>query len=171
MIDINPVLVVRVFQGILAFIAMATGATIANEFNIIRPDVDVPPAVIFFIFTSVFTLLLSVPYTIIAPRYFPIAAHPYAMLSAESITSILWLSGFAVIADLLRKGAIVSGGRPAARGSVVVGVFEFILYTGTAFFAFSHIFLEGRYAGNRRKNNNSISKPQMHRSWTGAEVV
>lgn len=47
-----------------------------------------------------------------------------------------------------------------------------ILYTGTAFFAFSHIFLEGRYAGNRRKNNNSISKqPQMHRAWTGAEVV
>lgn len=124
MIELNPVLVVRVFQGILAFIAMATGATVANEFNILRPDIDVPAAIIFFIFTSVFTLLVSVPYTIIAPRYFPVAAHPYAMLSAESITSILWLSGFAVVADLLRKNEIVPGGRPAARGSVVVGVFE-----------------------------------------------
>ena len=124
MIEINPVLVVRIFQGIFSFIAMAVGAAVANEFNVIRPDIDVPSGVVFFIFTSVFTLLISVPYTVIAPRYFPVAAHPYAMLSAESITSIFWLSGFAVIADLLRRNEIVPDGRAAARGCVVVGFFE-----------------------------------------------
>lgn len=122
---INPVLILRVLQGALAFVAMALGATVVNAFNTARSDIDAPAALAFFTFTSVFTMLLTVPYTIITPRYFPVLAHPMAMLSAEATTSILWLGGFAAVADLLRKNEIaVAAGRPAARGCVVVGVFE-----------------------------------------------
>ena len=122
---INPVLVLRVLQGVLAFIAMALGATAVNAFNTAKSSLDVPAGLAFFTFTTVFTLLLTVPYTIITPRYFPVLAHPMAMLSAEATTSILWLGGFAAVADLLRRNEIVvDAGRPAARGCVVVGVFE-----------------------------------------------
>ena len=125
MMYINPVLILRVLQGVLAFIAMALGATVANAFNTSKNNADVPTAIAFFTFTAVFTMLLTVPYTMIAPRYFPALAHPVAMLSAEATTAVLWLGGFASVADLLRKGEIVvDAGRPAATGCVVVGVFE-----------------------------------------------
>lgn len=125
MMYINPVLILRILQGVLAFIAMALGATVVNAFNSAKSDIQVPAALAFFTFTAVFTMLLTVPYTLIAPRYFPLLAHPMAMLSAETTTSILWLGGFAAVADLLRKKEIVAdAGRPSARGCVVVGVFE-----------------------------------------------
>ncbi|KIX09605.1 uncharacterized protein Z518_00685 [Rhinocladiella mackenziei CBS 650.93] len=122
---INPVLVLRVLQGVLAFIAMALGASVANVLNTHDPPVDVPGGVIFFVFTAVFTMLVTVPYTILTPRYFPILAHPYAMLAAESITCIFWLAGFAANANLVGKSSICDlGACEGARGSVVLGVFE-----------------------------------------------
>jgi len=137
----NPVLVLRVLQGVLALIAMALGATgefwrsftlfanglrpVANVLNMHRPAVSVPTGVVFFVFTAVFTLLVTVPYTILTPRYFPVLAHPLAMLAAEAITSVFWLGGFAALADRLRKSDICEVGACAStRGSVVVGTFE-----------------------------------------------
>lgn len=137
---INPVLVLRILQGVLAFIAMALGATgmfffllhllclpliVANVLNTHTPPIDVPTAVVFFIFVAVFTLLVTVPYTILTPRYFPVLAHPMAMLFAETTTSLFWLGGFAAVADRMRKSNICDvGACPSARGSIVVGVFE-----------------------------------------------
>lgn len=122
---INPVLILRILQGVIAFIAMALGATAVNAINTADSDIPVPAALAFFTFIAVFTMLLTVPYTLITPRYFPQLAHPMAMLSAEATTSVLWLGGFAAVADLLRKNEIVvDAARPAARGCVAVGVFE-----------------------------------------------
>ncbi|EXJ92144.1 hypothetical protein A1O3_00694 [Capronia epimyces CBS 606.96] len=165
---INQVLVLRVLQGVLAFIAMALGATVANVLNTDHPTIHVPSAVIFFIFTAVFTMLITVPYTILTPRYFPVLAYPYAMLAAEATTSLFWLGGFAAIADRMRKSNICEVGACAsARGSVVVGVFEFLLFAVTAFFAFSHVFLGGRFSGDTAQKK----QPEVQRAWTGAEVV
>jgi len=98
---------------------------VANIVNTQHPDISVPPGVVLFIFTAVFTMLIAVPYTILAPRYFPVLAHPHAMLAAEAVTSLFWLSGFAAVADRMRKSVICDVGACAsARGSVVVGVFE-----------------------------------------------
>ncbi|KAJ9616925.1 hypothetical protein H2200_000645 [Cladophialophora chaetospira] len=122
----NPMLILRGFQGILALIAMALGATIANVLNTHLPSsIPVPPGIIFYVFVAVFTLLIAVPYTILTPRYFPALAHPYAMLVAESTTCIFWLAGFAAVADRMRKADLCGDGAcSSATGSVVVGVFE-----------------------------------------------
>ncbi|KAI1615884.1 membrane-associating domain-containing protein [Exophiala viscosa] len=152
----NPILILRGLQGILAFVAMALGAT-----------ASVPSAVIFFVFTAVFTLLVTVPYTILTPRYFPVLAYPPAMLAAEAITSVLWLAGFAAVAELLRRSNICEiGACASARGSVVVGVFEWILFAGTTYFAFSHVFLDGKFAGGKNTDNK---QSEGQRSWSGAE--
>ncbi|KIW30050.1 uncharacterized protein PV07_05829 [Cladophialophora immunda] len=165
---LSPVLIVRIVQGVLAFIAMALGATVANVLNTHHPSLDVPAGVVFFIFIAVFTLLVTVPYTILTPRYFPVLAHPFAMLAAETTTSIFWLAGFAAMADRLRRSNICRvGACSSATGSVVVGVFEFVLFGITAFFAFSHIFLGGRFSGNKPQNKQG----QAQRSWPGAELV
>lgn len=97
-------------------------------------DLTVPAGIVFFIFTAVFTLLVTVPYTIVVPRYFPspVIAHPHAMLVAETTTAIFWLAGFAAVADLLRRRADLLcdevGACAATRGSVVVGVFELYVF-------------------------------------------
>ncbi|EXJ93941.1 hypothetical protein A1O1_02334 [Capronia coronata CBS 617.96] len=171
---LNQVLVLRLLQGILAFIAMALGATVANALNTHHPALAVPSSLVFFIFTAVFTMLVTVPYTIVAPRYFPVLAHPFAMLAAESSTALFWLSGFAAIADIMSKPTICAiGACPSAKGCIVVGVFEFILFATTAFFAFSHVFLGGRFAAgnNGPKKHQQQQQPQVHRAWAGAEVV
>jgi hypothetical protein len=141
MMNIDPMLIVRALQGILALIAMAVGATgkssphifrllltltpVANVLNTHNPPFAVPHSVIFFIFTAVFTLLITVPYTILTPRYFQVLAHPFAMLAAEATTSIFWLAGFAAFADFLRRSRVCEvGACSSARGSVVVGVLE-----------------------------------------------
>jgi hypothetical protein len=141
MMNIDPMLIVRALQGILALIAMAVGATgksrphifcllltltpVANVLNTHNPPFAVPHSVIFFIFTAVFTLLITVPYTILTPRYFQVLAHPFAMLAAEATTSIFWLVGFAAFADFLRRSRVCEvGACSSARGSVVVGVLE-----------------------------------------------
>ncbi|OAG38710.1 hypothetical protein AYO21_07063 [Fonsecaea monophora] len=163
---LSPVLILRIVQGVLAFIAMALGATVANVLNTHRPALDVPAGVVFFIFIAVFTLLVTVPYTILTPRYFPVLAHPFAMLAAETTTSIFWLAGFAVMADRLRRADICEVGACAsATGSVVVGVFEFVLFGITAFFAFSHIFLGDRFSANKPQNKQG----QVNRA--GGELV
>ncbi|KAK4943657.1 hypothetical protein LTR10_016754 [Elasticomyces elasticus] len=147
---------------------MALGATVANVLNTHHPEATVPAAVIFFVFTAVFTLLVTVPYTILTPRYFPVLAYPPAMLAAEAVTSVLWLAGFAAMADLLRRSNICEiGACASARGSVVVGVFECILFGATAYFAFSHVFLDGKFGGNKTDNKQS----EGQRSWSGAEPV
>ncbi|KAI1619568.1 membrane-associating domain-containing protein [Exophiala viscosa] len=165
----NPILILRGLQGILAFVAMALGATVANVLNTHHPAASVPSAVIFFAFTAVFTLLVTVPYTILTPRYFPVLAYPPAMLAAEAITSVLWLAGFAAVAELLRRSNICEiGACASARGSVVVGVFEWILFAGTTYFAFSHVFLDGKFAGGKNTDNK---QSEGQRSWSGAEPV
>lgn len=42
-----------------------------------------------------------------------------------------------------------------------------LLFSVTSFFAFSHVFLGGRFSGEKPVEG----KPQAHRSWLGAEVV
>ncbi|KAJ4503355.1 hypothetical protein HRR83_008109 [Exophiala dermatitidis] len=164
----NPVLAIRMVQGVLAFIAMSLGATVANAINTetLGPPTTittVPSSVVFYIFVAVFTMLITVPYTIICPRYFPLLANPFAMLAAETTTAIFWLGGFASIADHLRRHKIDFCGEgvdacAAARGSIAVGVLECILFFTTAWFAFSHIFLGGRFAAADESNLNQLQR-------------
>lgn len=112
----------------------------ANALNINHTELLVPSTLVFFIFTAVFTMLVTVPYTILAPRFFPVLAHPFAMLTAEATTCLLWLSGFAAMADLMRRSTICAiGACAAARGSIVVGVFELYVHPfELPFAAFAH---------------------------------
>jgi Membrane-associating domain len=53
-----------------------------------------PDRVNFLIFNGIWTALLVVPFLTLAPRYFPRAAHPYAILAVEALTMLFWFAGF-----------------------------------------------------------------------------
>jgi cellobiose-specific phosphotransferase system component IIC len=99
---------------------------VANVFNTHLPaSIHVPTAVVFFIFTAIFTQLITVPYTVVTPRYFQVLAHPYGMLLAEFTTSVFWLAGFAAVATRMGDSKICQiGACASARGCVAVGVLE-----------------------------------------------
>jgi Membrane-associating domain len=53
-----------------------------------------PDRVNFLIFDGLWTALIVVPFLTLAPRFFPRAAHPYAILAVEAITMLFWFGGF-----------------------------------------------------------------------------
>jgi Membrane-associating domain len=53
-----------------------------------------PDRVNFLIFNGIWTALLVIPFLTLSPRYFPRAAHPYAILAVETVTMLFWFAGF-----------------------------------------------------------------------------
>jgi hypothetical protein len=77
------------------------------------------------IFAAVYTILIIVPYTVLAPRYFGKLANQWAMLSAEMTTMLFWFGGFVASADLLRKLEVCRGSVcSSAIAGTVLGSFE-----------------------------------------------
>lgn len=62
---------------------------------------DSPSRVNFLIFTGIWTALLVIPFLTLSPRFFPKAAHPYAILGVEAITMLFWFAGFIAHAVLV----------------------------------------------------------------------
>lgn len=56
----------------------------------------------FLLFVSIWTLVVALPFAIFAPKHAPKAAHPYALMAVEVITTIFWFSGFIALASLIR---------------------------------------------------------------------
>jgi hypothetical protein len=59
-----------------------------------------PSSINFLLFDGIWSLI-AVPYLIIAPTLFPIAAHVYALLAVEAVTMIFWFAGFIAVAVAL----------------------------------------------------------------------
>jgi hypothetical protein len=98
---------------------------VANYFNSFTALPPVPGPVAFLVFTAVWTLLIIIPYTFIAPRYFPLLATKYPMLAAEASTMLFWFGGFVASADLIRQLEACSGSVcRSAIGGTVLGSFE-----------------------------------------------
>ncbi|RMD43685.1 hypothetical protein DV735_g1442, partial [Chaetothyriales sp. CBS 134920] len=106
MAGIDALIVLRAAQAVVALIIMSILASVASSYNSLS---TCPSSIAFLIFTSVWTLLVVLPFTIAAPRYFPMLAHPYAMVVAESTTTILYFCGFIAVANLIRTLDVCRG--------------------------------------------------------------
>jgi hypothetical protein len=139
MMKVNPMQILRALQALFAVIILGLDAygewfqlrdssltcTVASWFNTSTTLPPVPGPVAFLVFTAVWTLLIIIPYTFIAPRYFPVLATKYPMLAAEASTMLFWFGGFVASADLLRQLDECSGSVcRSAIGGTVLGSFE-----------------------------------------------
>ena len=57
-----------------------------------------PDSVSFLVFTSVWTLIIAVPYLALSPVYFPRFAHKLAILGLDALTMLFWFAGFIALA-------------------------------------------------------------------------
>jgi hypothetical protein len=97
---------------------------VASWWNAFYSDIS-PSQINFLLFCSVWTCALAVPYLALSPRFFPAAAHKYAILAAEAATMIFWFAGFLAAAVLLSGFDFCNGTVcGAARGAIVFGAFE-----------------------------------------------
>jgi len=48
----------------------------------------------FMVFAGLWTFLLAVPYLTLCTKFFPDAAHKYALLAVDAGTMIFWFAGF-----------------------------------------------------------------------------
>ena len=97
---------------------------VASWWNAFYSDIS-PSQINFLLFCSIWTCAVAVPYLALSPRFFPIAAHKYAILAAEAVTMIFWFAGFLAAAVLLAGFNFCNGTVcGAARGAIVFGAFE-----------------------------------------------
>jgi hypothetical protein len=57
-----------------------------------------PSEVNFLLFTSVWTLVLALPYLVFSYDYFPDAAHKFGIFAAEFVTMVFWFGGWIALA-------------------------------------------------------------------------
>ena len=87
----------------------ADSILVADFFNSSKFLIPCPGSIAFLVFAAVYTLLIVIPYTVLAPRYFGKLANKWAMLSAEMTTMLFWFGGFVASADLIRKLEVCRG--------------------------------------------------------------
>lgn len=97
----SPLTLLRTAQFGFAVISLGLVASVASAIN--TSTIETPPQLNFLLFTSIFTLLIVIPYVSLATRYFPRLANAYVMLSAELSTALFWFAGFIAVADWVRK--------------------------------------------------------------------
>jgi hypothetical protein len=88
----------RVTQASMAFIVLVLAAYVSNHWT--WGGTWSPSSVNFLIFCAAWTLLALV-YLVLAPLRFPGAAHKFAILAVEVVTTIFWFAGWVSLASLL----------------------------------------------------------------------
>ncbi|OBT67267.1 hypothetical protein VE03_02630 [Pseudogymnoascus sp. 23342-1-I1] len=124
----------RAVQAVLAVIVLGLLADVTTNW-FTASEVN------FLIFNSIWTLL-AVAYLVIAPLTFPVAAHKYGILVAESLTMLFWFAGFIALGDLLGAiGCTSRMGKPCGEpiAATVFGAFEWLLFLGTTILAALHV--------------------------------
>ena len=82
-----------------------------------------PDQINFLIFTSVWTLLVTV-YLALSPVYMPHLAHKYAILALDAVTMIFWFAGFIALAVFITELSLCFGNVcHSAQAAVVFGAF------------------------------------------------
>ncbi|KAK4990269.1 hypothetical protein LTR66_001706 [Elasticomyces elasticus] len=83
-----------------------------------------PSQVGFLLFTSIWTIL-ALLFLILAPWKFPAAAHKFAILGVEAITTLFWFAGFIAQAVFLSHSTACYGHVcSSAKAAAVFGAFE-----------------------------------------------
>ncbi|CAZ84976.1 unnamed protein product [Tuber melanosporum] len=88
---VNPILLLRVTQGVLAFIVLGVAAYVVDGYD---GAVD---AANFLVFDSVWTFI-ALGYVVVTPMFFPNFHNRWAVLGVEAITMVFWFAGFVALA-------------------------------------------------------------------------
>jgi hypothetical protein len=117
---VNPILLLRVTQGVLAFIVLGVAAYVVDGYD---GAVD---AANFLVFDSVWTFI-ALGYVVVTPMFFPNFHNRWAVLGVEAITMVFWFAGFVALAagiDRLRCDVRFQCPISAARAAAAFGAFE-----------------------------------------------
>lgn len=100
-----------------------------------------PSSVNFLIFTSIWTILLALPYLTITPRFFPTAAHKYGILACEAVTMLWWLAAFLAEAVFMSRLEFCRGSVcTSARAGVAFSAMSWVLFVSTTAMAVIYVF-------------------------------
>ncbi|ERF70337.1 hypothetical protein EPUS_07602 [Endocarpon pusillum Z07020] len=150
----NFMLPLRITQFILGLLVLGLEAYVAswwNRFTLYRS----PDRVNFLIFAGIWTALIVVPFLTLTPRFFPRAAHPFAILAIEAVTMVFWFAGFIAHAVFVANLLFCRGNVcRCAQAATVFAAFEWVLFTATTIMAIMHV-MRTRNGGRSKRN------PQM----------
>ncbi|KAK5072548.1 hypothetical protein LTR64_004978 [Lithohypha guttulata] len=133
----------HILQTVLALIALGLNASVIHYFNTHEGLGGPPGYLVFLVFTSTFTILISIPYTTFAPTYFPAYINRYTSLVVELISTIFWFSGFVAGAVWLGKLDVCAGLIcHNARAGVVFAAMMFVCYAITSHFPVKYCFFD-----------------------------
>lgn len=142
MSNIDAITILRFAQVLLSLIALGLNTAVIDWFNT-HESVSTPGYAVFLAFASVWTILISVPYTTFCPPYFPSYTNRYSSLAFELITTLFWFSGF--IAGAVYLGTIKRCGGlmcSNARAGVVFAALIFACYCVTSYFPIYYTFFD-----------------------------
>ncbi|KAI1920047.1 hypothetical protein LOZ64_002019 [Ophidiomyces ophidiicola] len=120
---------IRAAQALLGIIVLGLTAYVASNFWSLSTSN-------FMLFNGVWTAFIVVPYMVLAPMFFPVAAHIFAIIAVDAVTMIFWFAGFIALgADLPGPKFCRSSPCHCLQAATVFGAFEWMLFTATLVFA------------------------------------
>lgn len=161
---VDLIIILRLTQALLSLIALALNASVIHFFNT-HERVSKPPGyLIFLVFTSTWTLLVSIPYTTFAPPYFPAYINRWASLAFELVTTIFWFSGFVAGAVWLASidicvGLMCSNARAGAAFAALV----WLCFCVTSYFPVKYCFFDAGTETVGISGAEKIKKVRMRR--------
>ncbi|KAI5287821.1 hypothetical protein KEM54_005711 [Ascosphaera aggregata] len=93
--QITWIRVIQSLQALFAIIELGLMSYVVDWYN------GAPSRPSFLLFTSIWTLIIALPFLIFAPKHAPQAAQPHVLMAIEFITMIFWFSGFVALAVLI----------------------------------------------------------------------
>jgi len=136
---LNYMLALRVAQAFFAILVLALTAYVISWYN--DGTTSAPSQINFLLFCGIWTFVLAVPYLALSPRMFPAAAHKFAILAVEALTTLFWFAGFIAAAVFVSDLSFCKGNVcRAAEAAIVFGAFEWLLFAGTTSMATIHVF-------------------------------
>ncbi|KAH6656660.1 membrane-associating domain-containing protein [Truncatella angustata] len=157
------VLGLRAVQLLFAFIVLGLSAYVANWYNV-DTLTSSPSQVNWLLFCSLFTII-SLAYLEGVSRFMPKFHHPLAVVGLELANVLFYFAGFIALSVFISKLLFCRGSVcGSARADVAFGAFEFLLWTGTAFFAVRDMMKTGfsfRRRGAAGAGQAPLGGPQM----------
>lgn len=150
--SLDLISITRVCQILFSLIALGLNASVIHWFNTHERVGGPPGYLILLVFSSVFTILISAPYTTFAPKYFPAYINRYASLAVELTTTVFWFAGFIAGAVWLGTIDICAGFICSnARAGVAFAAFMFLCYCITSYFPIKYCFFDSASAPAEEK--------------------
>lgn len=146
---------------------MILASTVISFFNTHVGIGSPPPSLVFATFTSVLTLLISLPYNTFAARYFAAYTNRYSSMAVELITMIFWFASWISVAVYLGSISICRGSIcGAAKTAVAFSALEWILFCVSGWMPVYYTFFDKEHA-----NGKGLGMGNSRLGMSGAERI